>query len=288
MSNGKAPRRVRVAVSVADIRKEPAHEAEMTTQALLGWPLAVLETADEGRWHRVRLPDDYTGWIRAWLVTPDPTGWPGPRVAEVDVPLTWLRREPDAEAEPVSDLLLGARLAVLPGRAPGWLLLGLPDGRAGWLARTDLLRGGPIGATAARRPPTVARVLATARRCMGVPYVWGGRSPKGLDCSGLTQMALELHDLAIPRDAKDQRRHLEKLAHPIDNPLEAPPGSLLFFGKTRDRATHVGFATGMGGMLHAQGRVREDSLNSDNPMFRKDLMDLFQVACRVPGLKGRT
>lgn len=288
MTGRGTSRRVRVAVSVADIRKEPAHEAEMTTQALLGWPLALLETADEGRWHRVRLPDGYTGWVRSWLVTPDAPGWPGPRVAEVDAPVTWLRREPEVAAEPVTDLPLGARLALLPGRAPGWVLLGLPDGRAGWLPRTDLLRGGPIAAGAARRPPTVERVLATARRCMGVPYVWGGRSPKGLDCSGLTQMALELHGLDIPRDAKDQRRHLEKRATTLHDPLAAPPGSLVFFGKSPDRATHVGFATGKGGLLHAQGRVREDSLDEANPMFRKDLRDLFQVVCRVPGLKGRS
>jgi hypothetical protein len=249
----------------------------MTTQALLGWPLAVLETADEGRWHRVRLPDGYTGWIRAWLVTPDPTGWPGPRVAEVDVPLTWLRREPEATAEPVSDLLLGARLAILPGRAPGWLLLGLPDGRAGgWRGRNCC--GRPIGAGAARSPRRRPR-HATARRCMGCLRLGRG-TPRGSTAQPDPDGA-GLH-IGHPEDTGTSAG-FEKLAHPIED-AGSPARQPALLRKTRDRATHV-FATGRGD-AHRR-RVREIHWTVTTPCSGKTY-GFVQVACRCRGSKGRT
>lgn len=281
------PSRLIVNVSVADVRKAPAHESEMVTQALLGWPLRVLGQAEEGRWFDVRLPDGYRGWVRSWLTAPARPGWPGPLLAEVDAPVSWLRAAPEAASEPVSDIVIGTRLPPLPGRAPGWVLLALPDGRAGWLPRADLLRRTPGPAEAPRRPPTAAAVLRSARRFLGVPYVWGGRSSKGLDCSGFTQMILDLHDVRIPRDAKDQRAALERRARGRREFEGAAPGSLVFFGPKSGKTTHVGFATGGGGLLHAQGRVRLDSLDPVNPMFRKDLWELFQVVCPVPALKAR-
>lgn len=281
------PVRLLVNVSVADIRREPAHESEMTTQALLGWPLRVIARADEGRWFQVRLPDGYKGWIRSWLTTPAPSGWPGQRVGEIDAALTWLRSAPDAAADPVAAVVVGNRLPVLPARHPGWLLLGLPDGRAGWISRSELLGGRPLDVRAPRRPPRVSALLQTARRFMGVPYLWGGRSVTGLDCSGLIQLTLELHGLDIPRDARDQRTHLERYGTCGSDPVAARAGELIFFGKDAARATHVGFATGGGGLLHAQGRVRQDSLDPVNPVFRRDLRELFQVVCTVPGLKMR-
>ena len=102
-----------------------------------------------------------------------------------------------------------------------------------------------------------------------------------MDCSGLTQMVFDLHGIGIPRDSKDQRSFLEKRNGAIRDPLAVPAGGLLFFGKNPERASHVGISLGGGGFIHAQGRVRIQSLDPDNSQFHKDLAPLFQVGSKV-------
>ncbi|HEX7878817.1 MAG TPA: SH3 domain-containing protein, partial [Candidatus Eisenbacteria bacterium] len=117
-----------IEVSVAAIQKEPSHAAELVTQAVMGVRVRVLDEADGGRWLRVVLPDGYRGWLRAWLAAPDVATWPGPRVAEVDVPWTWVLPAPGRHDEPVSDVVIGTRLAVLGRADGGWQPVALPDG----------------------------------------------------------------------------------------------------------------------------------------------------------------
>lgn len=277
----KPLKRLRVAVSVADIHRDPAHESELVTQALMGDILQVLELAEEDRWFRVELPDGYRGWVRSWLVTPATRTWPGGTTVEVDAPIAWIRSAPDDDSDPVADVTIGSRLARRPGGRAGWMGVTLPDGRTGMMARRDLLGGGRPTAV---RPTTAAAVLATARRFMGVPYVWGGRSAKGLDCSGLTQMVLALHRVPIPRDSRDQRSFLEANGNRITDPLGVPAGGLVFFGKNPQAASHVGFSLGEGVFLHAQGWVKIQSLDSRNKDYNKSLHELFQVGCKVVNL----
>lgn len=272
-----AARRVLVAVSVAEIHREPAHESEIVTQSLMGERLAVLSRVNSGRWLQVRLPDGYRGWVRSWLVCPDVRGWPGPRVAEIDEPVTWIRSAPEEGAEPVSDAVIGVRLPGAPSGTSGWVRVSLPDDRSGFVPAGHLLGRRIRPAAAARRPPRPAALLATARRFLGVPYVWGGRSPRGFDCSGLVQMVHELHGLSIPRDSRDQRRFLSRRRPDLTDPLAVPPGGLLFFGPAPGRTTHVAFSLGKGSILHAQGRVRIQSVDQVNPLYHGDLAALFQV-----------
>lgn len=272
----RRPGTLLVTVSVADIHREPAHQAERVTQAILGERLRVLDAADAGRWYRVRLRDGYRGWIRSWLAVPGRCDWPGPRVAEVDEPFAWIRSEPSAGAEAVSDIVIGTRLKALSAGGPGWLRVALPDGRTGFVSRSCLLRGTARAADGSRRPATAAAVLATARRFLGVPYVWGGRSPKGLDCSGFVQMTLDLHGITIPRDSRDQRAFFERRPAVAD-PRAVPPGGLMFFGRPAGPATHVGFSLGRGLLLHAQGRVRIQSIVPDKSIHNKELSCLFQT-----------
>jgi len=265
-----------IEVSVAAIQKEPSHAAELVTQAVMGVRVRVLEEADGGRWLRVVLPDGYRGWLRSWLTAPDEPSWPGPRVAEVDVPWTWVLPEPGRSDEPVSDVVIGTRL-LAEGRAEsGWQRVVLPDGREGVIACGDLLRGKPLPAGADRRPARASALLATARRFLGVPYVWGGATPKGFDCSGLTQLVHDLHGLPLPRDSKDQDAWLARRSAAIADPLAVPPGGLLFFGHPGKPVSHVGFSLGEGRFLHAQGRVRQHTLDPSNPHYHKELAAIFR------------
>jgi cell wall-associated NlpC family hydrolase len=121
-------------------------------------------------------------------------------------------------------------------------------------------------------PSGAASVAATLRRFLGVPYLWGGRSPKGFDCSGLVQFAYGLHGLALPRDSDQQAR--------CGVPAEGPePGDLLFFG--HERVTHVAFALSEGDYLHARGAVRCNSLRTESPLYDPDLAALWSDTRRV-------
>jgi cell wall-associated NlpC family hydrolase len=246
------------------------------TQAVMGVRVRVLDEADGGRWLRVALPDGYRGWLRAWLSAPDDDSWPVARVAEVDVPWTWVLPEPARQDEPVSDVVIGTRLKPIGRASSGWQPVALPDGRTGVIDCAELLRGKVIPADAPRRPARAPALLATARRFLGVPYVWGGTSPKGFDCSGLTQLVHDLHGLPLPRDSKDQDAWLARRATPIGDPMAVPPGGLLFFGQPGKPVSHVGFSLGAGAFLHAQGRVRMHTLDPSTPQYHKDLAGNFR------------
>jgi cell wall-associated NlpC family hydrolase len=99
--------------------------------------------------------------------------------------------------------------------------------------------------------PGPGEVLATAERFLGVPYLWGGCTPLGLDCSGLVQLVYRLLGIALPRDAHQQAACGEPAAR--GSPV---PGDLLFFGRDgsgQGGVTHVGIARGDGAFIHAAG-----------------------------------
>jgi cell wall-associated NlpC family hydrolase len=157
---------------------------------------------------------------------------------------------------------------------PGRHAAELPDGRTGWIA------AGSVAGLAEweRKPPSVPELL---RRLMGTPYVWGGKSAFGFDCSGLVQFVMGLTGVALPRDSGDQAgrgrliRGLSRL-HPLD---------LVFFGSD-SHIDHVAIHLGDLKIAHASGWVRVESLDRSSPGFRGDLLERFRFARRIAGVQG--
>jgi hypothetical protein len=135
----------------------------------------------------------------------------------------------------------------------------LPDGRRGWVNSADL---SPLRSRPRPNAEGVARTLKLIQRFVGVPYLWGGRTPFGFDCSGLAQAFLRFMDVApVPRDADQQFR----AGTPVEG--EPRPGDLLFFSGAADGGdryaaiTHVAIALGEGALIHANGTVWGVSIN---------------------------
>ncbi len=106
-------------------------------------------------------------------------------------------------------------------------------------------------------PPTGEKIKATAMKFLNAPYLWGGRTPLGIDCSGFSQMVYKLNGIKIPRDSADQ----SKLGDKINSINEAQTGDLAFFENEIQAITHVGIMLNNAQVIHAHGKVRIDSIN---------------------------
>jgi cell wall-associated NlpC family hydrolase len=273
-----------VRVSVANVRGRPSHSAELVTQTLMGWPVRVLK--EQNGWFLVHTePDGYLGWIETLQlerVTPAAAGaWAHAARVVSTVPAGVLRAAPSPGAEPVTDLVIGAVMKV-GGTTNGWSEAALPDGRRGFAPAGELRDYAAWAASRSKDPDAVDR---TARLFLGVPYLWGGTSAKGFDCSGFAKIVMHLHGVELPRDT-DQQAAMGQ-AVPIDKGLsELRKGDLLFFGPGPEpenpvRITHVGIYEGNLEFIHASGLVRRSSFDPASPIYSESLLKRLRAARRV-------
>lgn len=247
-----------VSLAALDLRVRPDHRAELGSQLLLG-EVVRLGAARRG-WRRVtNLADGYSGWVREWGLVPAPSrrvaAWRALATATVVAPLALLRARRGGGIG-VGPLFLGAR--AIPGRASGgWIPLELPDARRGWVERSA------VALPRDPRPSLADRITSL----LGVPYLWGGRTPAGYDCSAFVQQVLLEQGIALPRDASDQLGACRPL-RPGEEPV---PGDLVFFAERSGRIGHVGISLAGGLFAHARGRVLLGSLEPSNPLCDKPL-----------------
>ena len=212
----------------ADLHAEPDPGSELVDQAHYGERLTLLGRDDE--WVYVQGPDHYFGWM--WSEHLDEVGPSERRI--VSVVAADVRNAP-TDAAPVIDRLPVASPLAIQERAGDWLRVSSD----GWIAYRDTVDVAQLP----NRFPRVGDLIRTAECFLGVPYLWGGTTIEGLDCSGLSQLVYRLNGVALDRDA-DQQAMEGRSVH------DAPrAGDLLFFGD--ERVTHVAIATSEREFLHA-------------------------------------
>ena len=208
---------------IAPVREQPSSNAMLMTEALRGERVTIYDRNDEG-WAWGQLASDgYVGWLPdAALARPEAA--PTHKVSALR---TFAFPGPSIKLPPASTLVLGSKLAV--AREEGSFAVT----RGGtFLPKTHLV---PLD----QREPDF---VAVAERFVGTPYLWGGKSSLGIDCSGLVQVSLEAAGTGCPRDSDMQREGLGRMLEPNERP-QLQRGDLIFWkghvAIVRDRTTMV-------------------------------------------------
>jgi len=237
-------------LSLVPMRKEPMEKAEMVSQILYGELVEVLE--NKKGWLSVRMCfDGYTGWVsERQLHRID-------RKAFEQYLRSWTFASTDLIGY-VKEDTQKLRFPVTAGASFPRML------RANFIVGSFRYSfDGKMNKP--HEKPDRRKLIGIARKFLGAPYLWGGRSPLGLDCSGFVQIVYKMNNIAIKRDAWQQALEGESLSFPE----EALPGDLAFFDDEEGKVVHVGIMLGKGKIIHAAGQVRIDKLDHHG-IFRED------------------
>lgn len=261
-------------LSVINTRYAPNHAAEMATQATLGTPVKILKR-EKGHFF-VRTPDNYLSWTETGGVTPmnktDFENWQSAEKIVFTDLFGFAYSEASESSLPVSDLVAGNILQVL-SEADGFYKISFPDKR---IAYISIKRAQSFDQWKNLPDPTAEQILKTARNFLGIPYLWGGTSVKGMDCSGFTKTSYLLNGIVLPRDASQQALVGDKVDIYENDTLSISkalknlkPGDHLFFAgdKRNMRVTHTAIYIGNGDFIQAAGLVRINSMISGSKNY---------------------
>ncbi len=270
-------------VSVANLRSNPRHSAELVTQALLGTPINLLKK--EGGWYLVQTPDKYIAWTNSGSLVPLAKGELDSWKKEdkiIYLAAAGFAMQPSGDAR-VSDLAAGNVLTVEKEQKRFWLVT-YPDGRTARIRKDEAANLRDWNAGMEISDSTVFR---TAMDFMGIPYLWGGTSTKGMDCSGFTKTVYLLNGVILPRDAS-QQVHSGQLVDTARDFSKLKVGDLLFFGTKDDQAekvVHVGMWVGNDQFIHESSYVHMNSMDSLAENFDRYNYDRYLRAMRIIGTK---
>ncbi|GAB3536845.1 C40 family peptidase [Pontibacter brevis] len=236
-------------LSLVPMRAETSDKAELVTQLIFGECYEIVNT--EGNWLQIQLASDgYVGWIdfkQHTAVTPEYfEAWKSTRHARV------------------LDLLQVVHNNDVPVPIGIGSYLPFFDGRSILVNETRYAYAG-CAAAPDSRPPQAA-LLEVAANFLKFPYLWGGKSVFGIDCSGFTQQVFGICGYQLPRDAYQQVAHGQEV-HFVE---QTQPGDLAYFSNAEGRITHVGITLEGQKIMHAHGEVRIDTLDHTG-IYNKDL-----------------
>lgn len=269
------PRHAVVALSSIYMRIAPDYESALETQELMGTVVEI--TGEKNYWREIVSPQPYKAWctekglvelndeqLEAYLSAP--------KCIFTEL-YGHVYEAPSHKAQTICDLV-GGDIMRITGKKGQWTQISLPSGKTGWVCSksvkphegfTSIAKG--EGNADSISDEMMESIIATAFRLKGVPYLWGGMTPKGVDCSGLVRWSYLMNGILLPRNASQiihcgDEVSLDKMQR----------GDLVFFGTPAkdgkpQRVTHIGIHIGEGRIIHSSHMVRVNSLDPNEPDY---------------------
>lgn len=282
-----------IGVSAAYLRVAPDYESALDSQELMGRVVEILDT--DRYWVKVAVPMQMdTAWVNEKQLVPMDDDalaeWSSMQKHIVTAVNSSVRVSPGKDSGAVCDLVFGDIVSA-DGRARrGMTPVLLPDGRRGWVPSSDLMRESlwNVQCAAMNREQKCNTAISYAYSMLGTPYLWGGMSSKGCDCSGLVRVCFLMAGVNLPRNSSQQYRAGRDI--PVgrndDGSFDLSAlqrGDLVFFGSSTPeklRITHVGIYLGDGRMIQSSQVVRVNSLVPGREDFYENAGRLV-AACRI-------
>lgn len=286
---GQTRRMAVTALSENMMRAMPDYESALETQSLMGTVVEIV--GEQGYWRQVVTPEPYTAWCTdlglVEMSQKDLDQYMAAPKYICTAHHSGVYASQSRQAARLSDLSMGClvRVAYTAGKNPKpsvkskWAEVVLPDGRKGWTPLEDLAE---FEKWASRQSLTQDHIISTAMQFEGTPYLWGGASSKGLDCSGLVRLTFFMNGYLLPRNASQQINYGREIVMEANHAItpekgdafrdemtrrikHLQKGDLVFFGTPdtflkKGKITHVGLYIGDGKIIHASHKVRINSL----------------------------
>ncbi|MBR5299193.1 MAG: C40 family peptidase [Bacteroidales bacterium] len=296
---GQEKRMAVVEFSTSYLRLQPDYESPLETQELMGTVVEIV--GESGYWREVQTPQPYKAWCTdQGLVEMNAEELKAyeeaPKVIFTEL-YGHVYKWPSDKADTICDLVGGDMMRFVSKKGK-WTMVMLPSGKTGYV-RSHLLKKHEgfmsiamgEGSAESISPQTTEAIIAEAERLLGVPYLWGGMSAKGVDCSGLVRISHIMNGILLPRNASQQIKCGDRVAMEVDpsfhedgsrqNPdgryseafvrqmkervMNLKRGDLVYFGTPATaekpmRVTHVGIYLGDNRIIHSSHRVRINSL----------------------------
>ncbi|MBN4048407.1 C40 family peptidase [Flavobacteriaceae bacterium AH-315-O20] len=277
--------------SVANIRSQDKHSGELATQAVLGTGLRVLKI--KGDFFLVQTPDAYISWVDHGGVTlmnqNEYLKWTQASKIIFTSNTGYVYKKNDDSSNKVSDIVLASQLILL-SEENNFYKVQYPDKRIGYVKKSE---SSLYSYWIDKVEPNGELIEAYARDFLGAPYLWGGTSTKGMDCSGFTKTVYLMNGFIIPRDASQQIN----AGTNIDPDLKfenLKKGDLMFFGKKatadkKQKVTHVGIwlGNGTGEFIHESKQVRISAIDPTSTYYDEKNTKRYLGSRRYLGVKDK-
>lgn len=243
-------------LSLIPVRKESKEQSEQVTQILCGETFEIMDYGD--RWSYIRIiSDDYVGWINTKMITP-------------------ISNESFYSIIQKSNCVI--RNAIYQtDKAFNNFIHWIPAGSIFNADKEHLFlndqKVAPLSGVEFYYPGAERDLVTDALRFLHSPYLWGGKSAMGIDCSGLSQVVCKMNGISLPRDAGQQANCGESVVSLQD----ALPGDLAFFVREDGKINHTGILLNAETIIHSSGMVRIDEINDQGIIRREDKVCTHQL-----------